>query len=254
MKIMIADDHRLVAEGIKTKLTELGPDIEFIIAMTVPEMMKLACDDLDLVLIDLKMPGTEGYEHLEAMRRRFPTVPLVVVSGYDDPALMREALERGAQGFIPKACSPDILLSAVRLVLAEGIYVPQKMVMHELAGAHGKAGGAATAPAASRPAALMPAPLMPARLMPAAEVAESPAALTLEVLHEMLTKRQMQVLVQLSHGQPNKLIARSLGISEGTVKIHLAAIFRALKAQNRTEAAVTARTLVEDGATMPMAQ
>ncbi len=223
MKILIADDHRLVIEAVKTKLAELGPEIEFVLAMSVSELLANASDDLDLALVDLNMPGADGQSHIDEVRRRHPAVPLIVLSGTEDPSVMREALERGVLGFIPKAYSPDVMLSAVRLVISGGVYVPPMMLS---ALPPGVVTGVSRAAPIESPARALGAP-----------------ANTLEHLRNVLTERQVEVLQLLSQGKPNKLIGRSLGISEGTVKIHLAAIFRALNVRNRTEAVVAAQTL-----------
>ncbi|MBS0343327.1 MAG: response regulator transcription factor [Proteobacteria bacterium] len=229
MKILIADDHRLVTEAVKTKLSEIEEGIEFCVAMSVDELMRTVSDDVDLAVVDLNMPGADGYSHIDELRRRHPSVPVIVLSGYEDPALMRGALERGALGFIPKAYSPDVMLSAVRLVLAGGVYVPPMMLSAVPPGVVAGSSGEAGQPAASlvRPVG---------------------GAATLESLRSVLTERQVEVLQLLSQGKPNKLIGRSLGISEGTVKIHLAAIFRALNVRNRTEAVVAAQSLTEASA------
>jgi len=229
MKILIADDHRLVTEAVKTKLSEIEEGIEFCVAMSADELMRAVSDDVDLAVVDLNMPGADGYSHIDELRRRHPSVPVIVLSGYEDPALMRGALERGALGFIPKAYSPDVMLSAVRLVLAGGVYVPPMMLSAVPPGvvAGGSPESAQPAPSAVRPVG---------------------GAATLESLRSVLTERQVEVLQLLSQGKPNKLIGRSLGISEGTVKIHLAAIFRALNVRNRTEAVVAAQSLTEASA------
>ena len=221
MKILIADDHRLVMEAVKAKLAELEPGIEFVLAMSVDELLAAASDDLDLALIDLNMPGAEGQSHIDELRRRHPAVPVIVLSGTEDPTVMRTAIERGVLGFIPKAYSPDVMISAVRLVLAGGVYVPPMMLS---AVPPGVVAGVPTAEAVRHPGGGMP---------------------TLDHLRNVLTDRQVEVLQLLSQGKPNKLIGRSLGISEGTVKIHLAAIFRALNVRNRTEAVVAAQALTE---------
>ncbi|CAN7194700.1 LuxR C-terminal-related transcriptional regulator [Variovorax paradoxus] len=223
MKILIADDHRLVIEAVKAKLSELGPGIEFVLAMSVDELLAGATDELDLALIDLNMPGADGQAHIDEIRRRHPAVPVIVLSGYEDPAIMRSALERGVLGFIPKAYSPEVMLSAVRLVLAGGVYVPPMMLTALPPGI--VAGVAPTQNGDARSAGA--------------------SSQTLEHLRSVLTERQVEVLQLLSQGKPNKLIGRSLGISEGTVKIHLAAIFRALNVRNRTEAVVAAQALTE---------
>jgi DNA-binding NarL/FixJ family response regulator len=225
MKILIADDHRLVIEAVKAKLSELEPGIDFVLAMSVDELLASASDDLDLAVIDLNMPGAEGQAHIDEIRRRHPAVPVIVLSGYEDPAVMRSVLERGVLGFIPKAYSPEVMLSAVRLVLAGGVYVPPMMLSSLPPGVVAGIPGIGADPTQRGSGAA--------------------AAQTLEHLRNVLTERQVEVLQLLSQGKPNKLIGRALGISEGTVKIHLAAIFRALNVRNRTEAVVAAQTVTE---------
>jgi len=229
MKILIADDHRLVIEAVKAKLSELQGGIDFVLAMSVDELFAGVSDDVDLALIDLNIPGAEGHSHIDELRRRHPAVPVIVLSGYEDPAIMRGVLERGVLGFIPKAYSPDVMLSAVRLVLAGGVYVPPMLLSALPPGVVAGVPGAAPGAGAQSPS-------------PRLGGAGSP---TLEHLRKVLTERQVEVLQLLSQGKPNKLIGRSLGISEGTVKIHLAAIFRALNVRNRTEAVVAAQSLTE---------
>jgi DNA-binding NarL/FixJ family response regulator len=226
MKILIADDHRLVIEAVKAKLSELEPGMEFVLAMSVDELLAGATDDLDLALIDLNMPGADGQAHIDEIRRRHPAVPVIVLSGYEDPAIMRSALERGVLGFIPKAYSPEVMLSAVRLVLAGGVYVPPMMLT-------------------ALPPGIVAGMAPQAATETLARGGNGSGSQTLEHLRNVLTERQVEVLQLLSQGKPNKLIGRSLGISEGTVKIHLAAIFRALNVRNRTEAVVAAQALTE---------
>jgi len=212
MKILVADDHNLVIEAVKAKLGELGSSVEFVVASRVDQLLEAASDDLALALVDLAMPGSAGHRHVLELRRRFPGLPVIVLSGMEDPQIMRSLLELGVQGFIPKAYSADVMLSAVRLVLAGGVYVPP-MLMEAV-------------------------PAAPSGMPEGATQDLSEAA-----LRSRLTERQVEVLRLLSSGKPNKSIARELDISEGTVKIHLAAIFRALNVRNRTEAVVMARTL-----------
>ena len=223
MRVLIADDHRLIVEGVKLKLAELGSDVEFTIAMDVDSLMQaLEAGEPDVALIDLAMPGSIHAKHLEVIRRKYPRLPMLALSGSEDPAVMKRVLDMGVNGYVPKAYSPDVMLSAVRLVMAGGIYVP--------------------------PMALSPRRNSEAT-DPFALSSEAGHAATLnhhdahEQLRELLTDRQMDVLRLLSQGKPNKVIARDLGISEGTVKIHLAAIFRALNVRNRVEAVVAAQQL-----------
>jgi DNA-binding NarL/FixJ family response regulator len=222
VKILIADDHQLVIEAVKSKLAGIAPDTTFVLANSVDELLARATDLFDLFIVDLMMPGAHEYSHVDQILRRHPKVPVIVLSGYGDPALMHSLLDRGVHGFIPKAYTSEVMLSAVRLVLAGGVYVPPAMLTGLGLNTH------------ETPT--------PKQLEPSAEPAQTP---TLQALRNVLTKRQMEVLELLSQGKPNKLIARALNISEGTVKIHLAAIFRALGARNRTEAVIAAQTLTE---------
>ncbi len=142
---------------------------------------------------------------------------MIVLSGSEDVDLMRSLMEIGVLGFIPKAYSPEVMLSAIRLVMAGGIYIPPLLL------ANAQAQGWQPSEAATPP------PTDPAR--------------GIDGLRKLLTERQIDVMRLLSQGKPNKLIARDLGISEGTVKFHLAAIFRALNVRNRVEAVVASRKL-----------
>ncbi|HST45617.1 MAG TPA: response regulator transcription factor [Luteimonas sp.] len=227
MKILIADDHRLIVEGVKTKLAELGPDIDFVVAADVAGLDaavdRFETEPVDLAVIDIAMPGAQGHAHVAAVRARAPSVPVVVLSGSEDIGLIRALLALGVQGFIPKAYSPDVMLSAVRLVLSGGVYVPPML----LAGVTAQG----WVPPADAGLPALPAPV--------------DAQPSLDALRRLLTERQIDVMRLLSLGKPNKLIARDLGISEGTVKIHLAAIFRALDVRNRVEAVVASRRIVE---------
>ena len=219
MKVLIADDHRLIIEGVKIKLAELDPGVEAVVAMNLDELDRAVAehaDELDLVLVDITMPGTNGHQHVARLRAQAPALPVIVLSGSEDVELMRSLIDLGVLGFIPKAYSPDVMLSAIRLVLAGGIYIPPLL----LANAQAQGWQPDTPPA------------------PAHDANRS-----IDGLRNLLTERQIDVMRLLSQGKPNKLIARDLGISEGTVKIHLAAIFRALNVRNRVEAVVASRKL-----------
>ena len=219
MKVLIADDHRLIIEGVKIKLAELDPGVEAVVAMNLDELDRAVAehaDELDLVLVDITMPGTNGHQHVARLRAQAPALPVIVLSGSEDVELMRSLIDLGVLGFIPKAYSPDVMLSAIRLVLAGGIYIPPLLLAN--AQAQGWQPDTPTAPVAD-------------------------ANRSIDGLRNLLTERQIDVMRLLSQGKPNKLIARDLGISEGTVKIHLAAIFRALNVRNRVEAVVASRKL-----------
>lgn len=207
LKVLIADDHPLLRDALSRTLLLVEPQAELVEAVDyVGTLAALQAHAPDLALIDLHMPGMDGVEGVRRLRRAFAAVPLVVVSGEDDPAVIRAVLAAGAAGFLPKSESPAVLQQALRLVRDGGIYTPSRALAD--LDRHGKA-----TPGVARPET------------------------------SGLTPRQMDVLKSLLRGQPNKLIARELGLTEGTVKIHIAAILRALQARNRTEAVVMARKL-----------
>ncbi|MDV7212838.1 response regulator transcription factor [Azotobacter beijerinckii] len=214
MKILIADDHALIVAAVQAKLVQLGEDVEFCCAGRLDELFAAAGEAPDLALVDLAMPGARDCEHIARLRERHPALPLIVLSGSDDPSLIRALLDLGVRGYLPKAYNAEILLSAVRLVLVGGTYIPPIVL-----GLPGFSG--------SLERAALP----------------HDSADALELLQRQLTERQIEVLRLLSQGKPNKLIARELGICEGTVKIHLAAVFRVLKVHNRTEAVVMVNSL-----------
>lgn len=211
MKILLADDHDLFRAGLGMVLGELEADTQLLQAASLTDALVCAQaeSDLDLALLDLNMPAMNGTTGLQQFRTQFPQVPVVIVSGSDDLADVQAVLNQGASGFIHKSTAPSVMLSALRLVLAGGIYVPPHVMRQE------------TAPAPTAPIAR-------------------------KGWEARLTARQLEVLQLLALGKPNKVIARELDLSEGTVKIHLSAIFRVLDVNNRTEAVLAAQHLSLD--------
>jgi len=212
--MLLADDHALVREGLKHTLSRLAQDVEFREASSATEVLDCVGGEerIDMVLLDLVMPGSKGFGLLSEVCDSNPELPVVMLSGSADPAKMRKALDIGAAGYITKTATAEVMLSALRLVLAGGIYVPPDMLK-----------GDGTSPRAPMEAAI------------AASHPVSSAA--------SLTTRQREVLACLGKGKSNKQIGRELELSENTVKIHVAAILRALGVDNRTQAVVVAREL-----------
>jgi DNA-binding NarL/FixJ family response regulator len=245
-KILIADGHRFVAEAVKVALFEIVQDVEFVVAVNVSELRRLADDTLRLAIVDLNVPGARGSLHVGELRRRYPALPLIVFSGLDDPGVIQNLLECGVRGFIPKAYSREVMLSAVCLVLAGGVYVPPLILPFLSASVNGEtvpnteetqllASTSHTLVQTERRSGIdRRARKFSAHL--SLVHAEAKPYLTHESLCSALTERQLEVLRLLSQGKPNKVISRMLGVSEGTVKIHLAAIYRAFNVRNRTEA------------------
>jgi DNA-binding NarL/FixJ family response regulator len=207
LRVLLADDHEMVRLAMKHALAALAERVEWLEAATADEVTQQAAREPDLALLDFNMPGTDGLPWLARLRTHYPSLPLVVVSAQESPELVRALVELGVAGFIPKSDSAAVVLQAVRLVLAGGTYAPVRFL------------------------SARPVPGQPQQR----DGAESAGAL------DGLTPRQQDVLALLARGLPNKSIAREMGLSEGTVKVHLLAIFRALDVRNRTEAVVAAQ-------------
>jgi len=214
LKILVIDDHELIREGLRPVLEQLGaPDGESTLVLEAPNYdraleIALVHPDLDLVLLDFRMPNVTGFAALVDFQERHPDIPVVMMSGDDDPALVREAFDCGALGFIPKSSTTPVIQSALRLVLSGGTYLPRE---------------------------IMAAHLAPDETAHASKREGSGSATGLD-----LTPRQTDVLWLVLAGKSNKVICRELGLAEGTVKNHVAAVLKALNATNRVQALIAA--------------
>lgn len=209
VRILLIDDHDLFREGLKYLLPVLDDSVQYFEAGSMDCALQLDPDiAIDLILLDFYMPGVNGLEALDRCRERFESASLVVVSGEEDPRIIRGTIERGASGFIPKSSSREVLLSALRVVLGGGTWLP---------------GYALQSPG-------------PMNLTPVRHVAVDDAT-------RQLSRRQFEVLMKAVQGKSNKTIARELDISDHTVKAHLSVAFRILGVQNRTEAVYAAAKL-----------
>lgn len=183
----------------------------------------------DLILLDLQMPGVSGFEALATLAERLPATPVVIVSGSLNASDMQRALNEGAMGFIPKSAEYDIVKNALKLVVSGGIYVPPEMLALF---------GGRQPPVAQNAVVDVKSPMAgKGQSERAGDVVPSCGS---EVL---LTPRQQEVLSLLCEGQSNKEIARVLDCADTTVKAHVTAIFKELRARNRTEAVVNAQRL-----------
>lgn len=218
IRIVLADDHKLVRDGLRFYLSRLAEETEVLEAETFAEALSLASEapSLDLIILDLKMPGMNGFAGLEIMRTKFPDLPVVILSGVTDRETVLTALERGAAGFLPKTMSGKALIGALRLVFSGEKYIPSIVLPQS---GQVQEGG----PLASAQAFASGSPLT------------------------ALTRREREVLSHLVHGKPNKEIARELKLQEVTIKLHLKGIFRKLGASNRTQAVRIAMELGWDG-------
>lgn len=211
MRALLIDDHNLFRQGLKFLLSDLDETISFFEAGSCHEALNdIDTLDIDLILLDLHMPGLDGLDALTTITAHFKSSVVVVLSSEDDPQIIRRVIESGASGFIPKSSTPEVLVAALRLILAGGVYLPPS-AFHGMENAGGK----------SR---VSPEP-----------ASRSPV--------DALSNRQLEVLLQVVKGKPNKIIARDMDIAAGTVKQHLSAAFRALGVKNRTEAVFAAAKL-----------
>jgi|SRR5215216_3609643 len=208
MKILLIDDHVLIREALQGCLKELSLDITVLEAANCSQGMRLAEEhaDLELILLDLNLPDGDGFSVLTDLRRLYPSVSIVVLSATNDRDKVMRALDLGAVGFIPKSTQRGIMLSGLQLVLSGGIYIPPEILAHE---------------------ELRPSPTPKQFATGRSHVCPRDLG---------LTERQVEVLALMMQGKSNKAICRVIHLSESTVKNHVAAIFKALKVTNRTEA------------------
>ena len=210
MRLLLIEDHTVVAEGLKFLLSEIDPTISCVITGTIAQALQ-AEGSFDLILLDLKLPDTSGLEGLRIVREVFLGVPVALLSGEENTTVIRNAIAEGAMGFVPKSASSQVLLAAMRLILAGGTYLPP----------HAFASWPASRPHEKGHAA----PL------------DSPHTEKSRAQHATgLSERQLEILMKAVQGKPNKVIARETGLAEGTVKAHLSAAFRLINVSNRTEA------------------
>jgi DNA-binding NarL/FixJ family response regulator len=212
LRFLIVDDHPLLRGAVRNYLETLGDTVRCEQASSLHEALQLlsASPRFDLVLLDLALPDAVSVSGLETLRLRYPSVPVLVVSGTHDPATVDRCLRAGAAGFLPKTAHAERLASAVRTVADGGVYVPPELAPPEHAWL----------------ARTLPRPGPPG-----------------DVRQLGLTDRQSDVLRLILRGLPNKLIGRQLQLAEGTVKVHVSAVLRALGVRNRTQAIVAANRM-----------
>ena len=204
--VLIADDHPLFRTALRGALGSMLPGAVVHEADSFPALKAAvaAHPDLDLILLDLDMPGVRGFASLLWLRGEHPSVPIVIVSGQAQPALMRRAMDFGASGFIPKSVEPAVMAQAVRAVLAGGMWVPPEITQTD------------------------------------AQDEEQARARRIA----SLTPQQFRVLMMVADGLLNKQIAHEINVTEATVKVHIAAIMRKLGLFRRTQLAVLAQRLL----------
>jgi DNA-binding NarL/FixJ family response regulator len=211
MKILVIDDHVLIREALRGVLKTLRPNAAILEGSDSRQAMQFIAEhaDIGLILLDLNLPGRDGFSILAELSERHPAISVVVLSAQQDRGSVVKALDLGALGFIPKTAQRELMLAALELVFAGGIYIPSEIL--------------------SRQEAVQP---QSAPQPPAADSSPgSPRDLG-------LTARQLEVLTLMMQGKSNKGISRVLDMAETTVKNHITTILRILKVTNRTEAVI----------------
>lgn len=209
-RIVVADDHALVRGGLAQLVKLVEENVEVFETSDFGQTLEVLSKGqaADLVLLDLLMPGMKGVEGISQICKQWPEVPVIVISAKEDIGAIRSALSAGAMGYIPKTSSPDVMMSAIKLVLSGGVYVPPHVL------------GTSS--------------------FPGEQLQEDVSFGTFESSFEksfgQLTQRQLEVLDLMAFGKSNKDIANELGLTTGTVKMHTSRIFKTLNVQNRTEA------------------
>jgi DNA-binding NarL/FixJ family response regulator len=202
MKLLLVDDHALFREALRALLGKVSPDVVVVEAGSVREAIACCGETaFRVVLLDLGLMESDGIETLQQFRAGAPEVPVVVLSGDRDPAVIRDAIEQGAVGYIPKAHTAEQMVNALGFVVSGGVYLPADALYAE-----------------------------PSAASPASDGGR----------FQSLSPRQQQVARLLLQGQTNKAIARELELSEGTVKAHVSAIYQIIGARNRVEAVTLA--------------
>lgn len=206
-KFLIADDHPLFRDAIKQVIDERWNDAEILEVSNLDDAQEIAenDDDLDLVLLDLNMPGAEGFSGLVTLRHTSPMLPVVIVSAEEDPDIISRALTCGALGFIPKSSTKARIGDAIEAVLSGKSFVPPEL----------------------------------------AQAIEEKRRMDHDLQEKaaLLTPAELGVLRLLTDGKPNKIIAFELEIKESTVKAHISSILRKLNVHSRTQAVLVAKNL-----------
>jgi len=226
MKVLLIDDHPLILSALQSVILTMGDHVSISTADSGKTARETLRQDLshDLVLLDLQLGDVDGFDLLAELRSRYPALPVVVVSASDRTSDVIRAIDMGAMGFVPKRASNDTLLDALQQVISGGVYVPPMSM------------GADHQPALRHSPALQ-------EVQQHASVSDFQSVPNLRDLG--LTLRQAQVLHLLLKGQPNKMIARELGLSVDTIKDHVAAVLRMLGVSTRTQAVIAVSQMLQ---------
>ena len=211
MKFLVADDHELYLQGLEFVLKKEYPDVELVLAGDYNEIIDILSrrNDFDLIITDLAMPGGNWLESLQKIHNIAPELPIIIVSAVFDKEILQKTYNIGVSGYVSKSFPNNIIVSAINLVLAGGMYIPPDLVKMSVKYSSGQFED----------------------LIRGFDSSQKKSA-----DDKLLTPRQLDVLRCLADGLSNKQIAYKLGLSEGTVKIHITLLMRALNVSNRVAA------------------
>lgn len=216
LSILVIDDHELVRAGIAAAAEQLAQGARVLSAGSIAQGVAVLGDhpEIDLVLLDLVLPDAVALSGLDEILRTNPDVPVILLTADERRETMEEAFRKGASGYIPKSSNMQIIMNALRIILAGGRYLPGEML------------GPTTFSSAKREGYGVPSGA------PIPELASHQSRIP---QHYRLTPRQASVAELLKRGLSNKEICRELDLGISTVKTHVASILRALRTTSRAK-------------------
>ena len=206
MKVLITDEQSLFRDGLSLRLKQINQDIHILQSANLIEMQKLLSKepDIDILILDIDLAELSATEVINKIKTTAPNTKIVAISASEDTRNIRKILSNGVKGYIPKKSDSNILSGALKLILDGGTYIPLAMLENNI---------------------------------------DYNKNIQQHSLKKNLTNRQSQVLDLIAQGKSNKQIAYDMGVSEATVKLHINALLRSLKVNNRTQAVITAQKL-----------
>ncbi|MBO5039168.1 MAG: response regulator transcription factor [Alphaproteobacteria bacterium] len=206
MKVLITDEQSLFRDGLSLRLKQINQDISIIQSSNLAEMQKILSkdSDIDILIVDIDLAELNAAEVINKIKNIAPNTKIVAISSSEDTRNIKKILSLGVKGYIPKRSDSNILSGALKLILDGGTYIPPAMLDNGI---------------------------------------DYSAYSSASPLKKNLTNRQSQVLDLIAQGKSNKQIAYDMGVSEATVKLHINALLRSLKVNNRTQAVITAQKM-----------
>ena len=222
MKILIADDHELFLKGLEFILNDNIPNVEIIKARDYNEIFSIIQDDnsFDLIISDLAMPGANWLNAIKQIHSTLPETPIIIISAVFDKEILQQTLDIGVAGYIPKTSPNNLIISAINLVIAGGVYIPHELLY-----------STKTTPKDEEKHEEYYTPLKTLKKL-AEKTPDSP--------QKGLTERQVEIVKCIAEGLSNKQIAYKLNLKEWTVKVHITVILKLLNVKNRTSAIIEA--------------